>query len=137
MPRPICATTIPTSPRGTIPRPIFKTFCQPSEMAPKPQPTSLVTIAAARITSARAIVERERNTAKFRWSPMPARKNGTSSSLTPRVKVRTSARTEDGQNLFHRGGAPYGHDHGECGGESGDQGNVEEVNPAAGCAADN
>ena len=59
--RPIWATTIPTSPRGTIPKPIFKTFCQPIAAAPRPQPINLVTIAATRITRASISVDLERN----------------------------------------------------------------------------
>src|SRR6266513_1140987 len=122
--RPICATTMPTSPRGTIPRPIFNTFCQPSEMAPRPQPTSLVTTAAAKITSASAIVDRERKTPKFRCSPMPARKKGTSSSLTPRVNALTSER------------APNRHTHGEHRRQRRHQRDLPEIDQAARHAAD-
>ena len=51
--KPSCATTMPTSPRGTIPQPIRNISVRPSQMAPSPQPMSLERIAAARITRAR------------------------------------------------------------------------------------
>ena len=58
-------------------------------MAPAPQPTSLDTTAAARITAVSSNVERSRNTEISSFRPMPTRKNGTSSSVVPCTNVWT------------------------------------------------
>ena len=86
---PSCAATMATSPRGIMPTPTRSEVCHPFDSVANPQPITFVATAAIKITSDISTVDRERKIPTSKFNPIPARKNGTRSSVTPRVRWRT------------------------------------------------